>query len=515
MQTNKKLSTNFLNYFPGFFLKQIDFYLNTSSENRKLKFAKIVPSFYFNFEGIRDFLAELFADYLLTVSNQMQSPNFLDFNMKYNSYLLFDLSGHSKLGPIKLPALRASVEDLRSEETLVCWSSKFALYSYQIFAGVRHSFKVMNFLFSRKIVLMDTTNLIENENALLSRERQPRHPIGIVISQLPINDSIGKFSFGLLISKESIARVLESRRSLPPAPAPKSLVFEDSGFERDPGDFWKIRSVLIVSDDCTYASGLYVFDGHVVTVEHAINVDRKIKVHFYLGEARATQLNLKKVLCYVVSYQASVVYKDPHFDLAVLKLDPNLVQIQKKKSPYQGLKATRKSKYLSRVRYFLRMLDSEALLNKNFFLGDSTAKNIRIFGFPEFKTKDFNQSCVSNGSVMKTIKIKGNRGTGAKDIKSFYLVSGNIFNGMSGGFAVEAGTGFLKGVVISNLNHFEEGPVNYVNLLIAKEVYRPLLASIFDLDFGPKFAMKDFSGPGVKVIGDIQNYYSDYQTELI
>jgi hypothetical protein len=82
---------------------------------------------------------------------------------------------------------------------------------------------------------------------------------------------------------------------------------------------------------------------------------------------------------------------------------------------------------------------------------------------------------------------------------------------MSGGFVFGEASGALKGIIISNLNHFKEGPVNYINLLIAENVFTALLKSIFNGRFNKHDRIQIKSKKNKEIVKNIQNYYSDFK----
>ena len=86
---------------------------------------------------------------------------------------------------------------------------------------------------------------------------------------------------------------------------------------------------------------------------------------------------------------------------------------------------------------------------------------------------------------------------------------------MSGGFAVAAESGGFKGVIVSNLNHFSRGPVNYINLLVAKDVLQGLLCSIFEGRFDKRRRILIKRKEDRKRVKDIQNYSSDFELKIV
>ena len=86
---------------------------------------------------------------------------------------------------------------------------------------------------------------------------------------------------------------------------------------------------------------------------------------------------------------------------------------------------------------------------------------------------------------------------------------------MSGGFVYGEGSGILKGIIISNLNHFKDGPVNYINLVIAQDIFHLLLRSIFDGYFNKYQRVMLKSKKTKKIVKNIQNYYSDFKLTFI
>ena len=80
---------------------------------------------------------------------------------------------------------------------------------------------------------------------------------------------------------------------------------------------------------------------------------------------------------------------------------------------------------------------------------------------------------------------------------------------MSGGFAFGTESGFFKGIIISNLNHFKEGPINFINLIIAEDIFKNIINSIFNNKTITFKRKKIYSQKDIKTIEDTQNYYSD------
>ena len=390
-------------FFDGFFSERVDFYLKVSSEKNQLKFAKLVPSVYFQFAEVNRFLRELYSDYAHAVSTKQIAHGLADFQLRFNSYLMFDLADRRALAHIDLPALPGHSAKLAVGAEVQTVSSKFALHSHEIFENVRQSHRVMNYVFCDQLFLLDTTNLIENENALVLAGDPPECVAGITLSGIPLNDSIGKFSFGFHVSARVIEGVFSVREG-PVTPPPSEPLSNKTGTDAV-DSFWMRRTAMVVADDSTYSSAMYVCNGFLVTVEHGVGVESDIKVLFYVDAPTKERLSLHADYSFAVVYQARVVHRDKLFDCAVLKLDKSSLRVKRRRVAYEAYKSTANSKDSHRLKQFLKVLDAESHAHKQRYLGETADKSIKLLGFPEFKAKDFANCCVSSGDIMKAIRI--------------------------------------------------------------------------------------------------------------
>jgi hypothetical protein len=171
-------------------------------------------------------------------------------------------------------------------------------------------------------------------------------------------------------------------------------------------NFWMERSVMIIADNSTYSSGVYIWDGYLLTVEHGVNLEDQINVVFYLNSNMKKKLNLKQERIFLIIFEAFVVYQDSDFDFAILKLKKNEFILKEKKAEYEEFKVKSKKKYKKKVKSFINILDNDSYFKRHLYLNKKEDDKVSILGFPEFKMKDFNNCCVSHGNIMKTISIE-------------------------------------------------------------------------------------------------------------
>lgn len=388
-----------VDYFDGLFCHQVDFYLRLPSQTRRLKFAKVLPNTYLQLAPVNMFLEALFSDYAGCVIRAKVASSRTDLSLKFNSFLLFDLSGRDALRDLRLPYLPVSPRKLRVLQEVQILSSKFALHSPALFEAARQVQRVMNYVFSDSIFLLDATNMVENEHALVFDMPPTNSIIGVTLGRLPINDSLGKFSFVVHLSGESLGFVTQKQ--------PPSLTFV--GATDSPNiQFWVERCAAVTAG-VSHSSGLYICNGYLASVDHGVDGHTKAKVSFLVDHALKAKLGLQTNLSFVVTYKANVVFRDSIFDFALLQLDSATLQVKCRKAAYQSYRTTSEAEHLLRLQGLLELLDTESRAQKKLFLDSCVENRVQLLGYPEFRVKAFANCCMSTGSVMKSVRLHGPR----------------------------------------------------------------------------------------------------------